>query len=99
MCAILIGKKPNRNTVRKAADHLIAIYGATTTLEVKKYLRALGYVAFQNDISQKMDAVQSFSGWAYTCNGQFRLYFIPQPPQIAQAQQAQTASLPVFSVN
>ena len=97
MCNILIGKKPNKNTVRKAADHLIAIYSATTTLEVKRYLRALGYVAFQNDISRKMDELQRSCGWAYSCNGSFRLYFVPQSLQVAQGQQA--TSMPAFSVN
>ncbi len=94
--SILIGKKPNKNTVRKAADHLIAIYSATTTLEVKRYLRANGYVAFQSDISRKMDELQRACGWAYSCNGSFRLYFVPQPLQIPQGQQV---SMPAFSVN
>ena len=97
MSTILIGKKPNKNTVRKAADHLITIYSATTTIEVKRYLRALGYVAFQSDISRKMDELQSVCGWAYTCNGQFRTYFVPQPLQVVQDQQV--VGLPTFSVN
>ncbi len=97
MCTILIGKKPNKNTVRKAANHLIAIYSATTTLEVKRYLRALGYVAFQSDISQKMDELHHSCGWAYSCNGSFRLYFVPQLMSVGQGQTSTNA--PTFSVN
>jgi hypothetical protein len=97
MSSILFGKKPSKNTVRKAAEHLMAIYSVTTTLEVKKYLRVLGYVAFQSDISNKMDALQPSCSWAFTCNGQFRVYFKSQPQNDLQAQDA--ASLPAFSDN
>jgi hypothetical protein len=76
MCQILYGKKPNKKSVRKAAEHLMAIYGTTTTLEVKKYLRALGYVAYQHDISQQMDKLTTQLQWAFTFNGVFRVYAV-----------------------
>ena len=73
----LAGKRPNKRSVQKAADHLIAIYGSTTTLEVKKYLRAKGYIAFQRDVSSKMELLSDELGWAFMCNGQYRAYFVP----------------------
>ena len=95
MYNFLFGKKPNKNTVRKAAEHLIAIYGTTTSLEVKKYLRADGYVAFQYEISRKLDKICHECRWGFNCNGTFRTYFIPQALTVTYTQQAQAA----FSVN
>jgi hypothetical protein len=94
---LLFGKKPTKNTIRKAAEHLMAIYGSTTTLEVKKYLRALGYGAFQSDISDKMDDLYLDCGWKFTFNGQFRVYFKPQDDFSYQAKKA--TSIPSFSLN
>ncbi len=102
MCQILYGKKPNKNSVRKAAEHLMAIYGTTTTLEVKKYLRALGYVAYQHEISQKMDKLAEESNWAFTFNGVFRVYAVAYATvlQVNLPQtQIQTLPTPSFSVN
>lgn len=95
MLNILFGKKPQTNTIRKAAEHLIAIYGTTTTLEVKKYLRAQGYLVFQRDVSQKMDRIGSTCGWAFQFNGHFRIYYIPQLQPLASANYA----VPAFSIN
>jgi hypothetical protein len=94
MLNLLLGKRPSKNTIRKAAEHLIAIYGVTTTLEVKKYLRAQGYIAFQYLISKKMDSICAECNWQFTCNGKFRVYFIPKINFSAQ-----TLSVPSFSVN
>lgn len=99
---MLYGKKPNKNAVRKAAEHLMAIYGTTTTLEVKKYLRALGYVAYQHDMSKKMDKLAIEFNWAFTSNGVFRVYAVAfatslqvHLPQIHM----QTATAVNFSAN
>jgi arginine repressor len=93
---MLFGKRPQINTVRKAAEHLIAIYNATSTLEVKKYLRAQGYVVFQYDVSRKMDKICHENKWSFQCNGTFRVYFIPQPLTVAQTNQQ---NVPAFSAN
>jgi hypothetical protein len=94
MLNLLFGKRPNKNTIRKAAEHLMAIYGATTTLEVKKYLRAQGYIAFQYYISSKMDVICAECNWHYEFNGTFRIYFIPQTQTRAQSE-----AVPSFSDN
>lgn len=96
MFKILFGKKPRKNTIKNAAEHLISIYGCTTTLEVKKYLRAMGYIAFQWDISKKMDAICDENRWAFNFNGQFRVYFMPT--QLAVTHNA-NYSIPAFSAN
>jgi hypothetical protein len=82
---LLFGKRPSKNTVRKAAEHLMGIYGTTTTLEVKKYLRVIGYGAFQTDISDKMDALYPLCGWEFTCAGEFRVYSKIQAKQYSLA--------------
>lgn len=94
MLNLLFGKRPNKATIRRAAEHLMAIYGATTTLEVKKYLRAQGYIAFQHHISSKMDIICAECHWHYEFNGTFRIYFIPQIQN-----QAQSQAVPSFSQN
>jgi hypothetical protein len=95
---MLYGKKPNKNSVRKAAEHLIAIYGTTTTLEVKKYLRALGYVAYQHDISQKMDILAAEQNWAFTFNGVFRVYAVAYATSLqVTLPQVQAQTLPAIS--
>jgi hypothetical protein len=96
MFKILLGKKPRKNTIKNAAEHLIAIYGSTSTLEVKKYLRAIGYIAFQWEISKKMDTICDENGWAFNFNGQFRVYFMPT--QLTVTHNA-NYSIPAFSAN
>lgn len=96
MCQMLYGKKPNKNSVRKAAEHLMAIYGTTTTLEVKKYLRALGYVAYQHDMSQKMDKLADELNWAFTFNGVFRVYAAAYTTSL-QVHLPQVQALPAVS--
>lgn len=70
--------KATRNVVKMAATTLILASGVTTTLEVKNYLRQRGYLAFQNDISEKMLSIAHQLGWAYLDNGIFRIYTFPQ---------------------
>lgn len=96
MLAMLFGKRPRKSTIKHAAEHLLAIYGTTTTLEVKKYLRALGYIVFQKDISNKMDMICAENQWAFSFNGQFRLYFIPQALSVVHSS---TQAIPAFSAN
>lgn len=63
------------HAVRQVAEHLMLTNLETTTLEVKKLLRAAGFIAFQRDVSYIMDVLSRKSqNWQYTCNGEFRTY-------------------------
>ncbi len=63
------------HAVKRAADTLMLLNGETTTLEVKKFLRLEGYIAFQQEISDMMDYIaKTYGNWVYTCNGKFRTY-------------------------
>ena len=62
--------------VQRAAEILMMINGETTTLEVKKFLRLEGFIAYQNQVSRLMDelAQSDLANWTYTCNGTYRSY-------------------------
>ena len=62
-------------SVRQAAEDLIKSNGATTTLEVKNYLRSRGFIAFQAEVSKLMEDVAREMDWEYEWNGRFRIYF------------------------
>lgn len=71
-------KTLDKETIRETAMHLMALHGTTTTLEIKQWLRAQGYLAFQAEISVMMDEIWLEEGWVYDCNGLFRTYRQPR---------------------
>lgn len=66
----------NNETVRIVAIELMVQNSFTTTLEVKKVLRAMGFWAIQSDIAARMDEICEQEEWHYTCNGIYRTYFV-----------------------
>ena len=64
--------------VFEAAESLMAIHGATTTLEVKNRLRNQGFWALQADVSDLMWEIAQEAGWQVFSNGRFRVY-APDP--------------------
>lgn len=66
----------DRTDVFRAAKHLMKTFGATTTLEVKDFLRKQGLVAFHNDISRHLKRMAYHLNWDYEFNGRFRIYFL-----------------------
>lgn len=73
--------KAGKIEVFNSAEHLMDHRGKITTLEVKLDLRDQGYIAYQEDISHWMAELAEEHGWAYTCNGRFRVYQIAPAPQ------------------
>ncbi|MFK7933867.1 MAG: hypothetical protein AB8G22_10175 [Saprospiraceae bacterium] len=71
----------NNETVRIVAIELMEQNNTTSTLEVKKVLRAMGFWAIQTDISARMDEICEQEEWHFTCNGSFRTYFVREEIQ------------------
>ncbi len=63
--------------VAQMANRLIKIHGSTTTLDVKKELREIGFRAYQNEVSELMDNLFWEQMWAFECNGTYRTYYKP----------------------
>jgi ribosomal protein L9 len=70
-------KTLDKETIREMAMDLMAVFGSTTTLEIKNQLRAQGYMAFQAEISVMMDQIWVEEGWVYDCIGNHRIYRQP----------------------
>ena len=66
----------DRTDVLRAAKHLMKTFGATTTLEVKDFLRKQGLIAFQNDVARQLKRLAYHLNWDYEFNGRFRIYFL-----------------------
>ena len=69
------------SAVRRAAHRTAARTGTTTTLDVKRHLRAGGYWATQADVSRAMARLASREGWPWWWMGPFRLYGVPREGQ------------------
>lgn len=83
------------HAVKQVAEHLMLTNLETTTLEVKKVLRAAGFIAFQGDVSHIMDVLSKRSdNWRYICNGEFRTYSLN-----ANYGYQLTPDVPRFSLN
>ena len=63
------------DAVRRTAADLLASHTHTTTLDVKRALRAEGYCATQDDVSALMAMLAVGEGWHALSNGRFRRYF------------------------
>ncbi|WP_020532292.1 hypothetical protein [Flexithrix dorotheae] len=72
-----MAKKLTLDIIRITAEDLMLENGETTTLEVKLYLRGLGYIAFQSEISAIMAELCEQNGWSFEYNGLFRIYKLP----------------------
>ncbi|MDX1906430.1 MAG: hypothetical protein SF053_05290 [Bacteroidia bacterium] len=68
-----------RCAVLRAAEYLMTTRGATTTLDVKQWLRSQGYMALQQDVSGWMSRLADDRYWLFVSNGKFRMYFLPPP--------------------
>lgn len=68
-------KAIDKAAVKKAAEELFDANGKTTTLEVKEKLRADGFFALQNEVSQFMSEISAEEDWDYQSNGQFNTYY------------------------
>lgn len=71
----------NNETVRIVAVELMEQNGTTSTLNVKKVLRAMGFWAIQTDISARMKEICEQEEWHFTCNGTYRTYFVKEEMQ------------------
>lgn len=69
-------KVPDRMTVKVAAVTLMMVNKTTTTLEVKKFLRHQGYMAYQKDISDLLFHAAREEGWLSFYNGKFCVYIL-----------------------
>lgn len=69
-------KTLNKEIVKRVAENLLIANGKTTTLEVKKKLRARNYFALQADISLFLAHISEEEGWEYECNGVYRTYYL-----------------------
>jgi hypothetical protein len=72
--SIVLYKKLTTRAVRHAAEMLMRQTGSTSTLEVKMLLRTQLYMAFQKDVSSKMNTLATQCGWNHTFNGSFKEY-------------------------
>lgn len=71
----------NNETVRIVALELMEQNGTTSTLAVKKVLRAMDFWAIQSDISARMEEICEQEAWHFTCNGVYRTYFVREEVQ------------------
>ena len=71
----------NNETVRVVAVELMEQNGTTSTLAIKKVLRAMGFWAIQSDISDRMKEICEQEEWHFTCNGAYRTYFVREEVQ------------------
>lgn len=72
-------KTLDKGVVQKAAEALMKKNDATTTLEVKKALRADDYFAEQRKVSDFMLELSSELDWPYTTNGLHNSYTFSDP--------------------
>lgn len=84
----------DKQMVKEAAEALMSQHGATTTLEVKNWLRHNNFIAYQWEVSALMDTLAEEEAWAFQWIGKFRVYFIPKPSDIMAA-----LGVPAFSFN
>ena len=69
------------SAVRRAAVRASARTGTTTTLDVKRALRARGFWATQRDVSRAVAHLATREGWPWWKLGAFRLYAVPREGQ------------------
>lgn len=72
-------KSLDKSAVQKSAEGLMEKNDTTTTLEVKKALRAGGYFAEQHKVSNFMLELSSELDWPYTTNGMHNSYTLSDP--------------------
>ncbi|MEN9609844.1 MAG: hypothetical protein RLZZ628_658 [Bacteroidota bacterium] len=72
--SVVLYKKLTTRAVRHAAEMLMRQNGSTSTLEVKMLLRTQLYMAFQKDVSSKMNTLATQCGWNHAFNGSFKEY-------------------------
>src|SRR5690349_14689610 len=60
--------------VREVVYTLMAQHQSTTTLDVKNELRRLGFQAFQDQVSQMVNAIVSHDNLSSRNNGKFNVY-------------------------
>lgn len=65
--------------VRFAAAEASLATGTTTTLDVKRVLRAHGFWAVQADVSRRLARVSRAEGWLWWPLDGFRLYEVCDP--------------------
>ena len=76
-------KSLNINSVQEVAEDLMNSNGSTTTLEVKKKLRASGFFALQAEVSAAMDFLAYENEWTFSSNGQYRTYHFGEDTALA----------------
>jgi hypothetical protein len=94
-------KKLTTRAVRHAAEILLRQNGSTSTLEVKMLLRTQLYMAFQNDVSSKMNTLATQCGWNHAFNGTFkeyRLFPLTYLPTDGDSADSQTDDTPLLNV-
>lgn len=81
--SVVLYKKLTTRAVRQAAEALMRQKDFTTTLDVKTLLRSQLYMAFQHEVSQKMNSIATQQGWVHTFNGAHKEYrFAPVTPTL-----------------
>jgi hypothetical protein len=97
---VILYKKLTIRAVRHAAEMLMRQNGSTSTLEVKMLLRTQLYMAFQNDVSSKMNTLATQCGWNHTFNGTFkeyRLFPLTYIPTDGDSANSQTDDIPLLN--
>ena len=69
------------SAVRESAVRAASRTGTTTTLDVKRSLRAQGFWAVQSEVSDAMAEIASREGWPWWSLGAFRVYGVPREGQ------------------
>lgn len=79
------------SAVRRAAVRTSARTGTTTTLDIKRALRARGFWATQADVSRAVAHLATQEGWPWWSLGAFRLYGVPREGQSGLSTASQAA--------
>ena len=60
--------------IQRATEYLLRVYGSTTTLDVKQYLRASGFFSEQQTVSETLAALAAIGTLEFTTEGNHRRY-------------------------
>lgn len=74
-------KAVNSETIRVVALELMKENKTTSTLEIKRILRDMGFWAIQSEVSEQMKEIAAQEEWHFTCNGTYRTYFLNEEMQ------------------
>ncbi|MFK8101520.1 MAG: hypothetical protein AB8G15_03300 [Saprospiraceae bacterium] len=72
-------KHPDKHIIKMIAVELMCLNQNTTVRAVTKYLKEMGYVAFNSLISEFMEYLAEEENWSFEVNNNTRVYSLLEP--------------------